>query len=188
MERWIFVPIAAIAILSGGFMLVARNAVHAALLLVTNFFALAVLYVLLDAHFLAAVQIIVYAGAIMVLFLFVIMLLGVDRKESLTESIPGLRPLALVLGVGLAGLMAFVFWTTMRGRAFVGLRDANRSGNTQALGRVLFTKYLFPFEVASVLLIIAAIGAMVLGRRRDEEEEASQVLTHSEPADAERVG
>ena len=192
MERWIFVPIAAIAILSGGFMLVARNAVHAALLLVTNFFALAVLYVLLDAHFLAAVQIIIYAGAIMVLFLFVIMLLGVDRMESLAEEIPLLRPLALVLGVGLAGTMAYVFWTTMRGRTFAGLREANRSGNVQALGRVLFTKYLFAFEVASVLLIIAAIGAMVLGRRRDEEEEASQVLTHGSSedpsADVERVG
>ena len=192
MERWIFVPIAAIAILSGGFMLVARNAVHAALLLVTNFFALAVLYVLLDAHFLAAVQIIIYAGAIMVLFLFVIMLLGVDRMESLAEEIPLLRPLALVLGVGLAGTMAYVFWTTMRGRTFAGLREANRSGNVQALGRVLFTKYLFAFEVASVLLIIAAIGAMVLGRRRDEEEEASQVLTHGSSedpsADVERAG
>jgi len=191
-ERWIFVPIAAIAILSGGFMLVARNAVHAALLLVTNFFALAVLYVLLDAHFLAAVQIIIYAGAIMVLFLFVIMLLGVDRMESLAEEIPLLRPLALVLGVGLAGTMAYVFWTTMRGRTFAGLREANRSGNVQALGRVLFTKYLFAFEVASVLLIIAAIGAMVLGRRRDEEEEASQVLTHGSSedpsADVERAG
>src|SRR5207244_6343055 len=100
-------------------------------------------------------------------------------EESLAEDIPLLRPLALILGIGLAGVMAFVFWTTLRGKPFAGLRRANAPGYVQALGRVLFTKYLFPFEVASVFLIIAAIGAMVLGRRRDEEEEASQVLTHA---------
>jgi NADH-quinone oxidoreductase subunit J len=182
MERWIFVPIAAMAVLSGGFMLFARNAVHAALLLVTNFFALAVLYVLLDAHFLAAVQVIVYAGAIMVLFLFVIMLLGVDRQESFAEPLRLQRPVALLLGAVLAGGLSFVFWTTLRSRPFRGLEEANSAGNVQGLGRVLFTKYMFPFEVASVLLIIAAIGAMVLGRRRDDEEHASEVEYHAEAA------
>jgi NADH-quinone oxidoreductase subunit J len=178
MERWIFVPIAAVAVLSGGFMLFARNAVHAALLLVSNFFALAVLYVLLDAYFLAAVQVIVYAGAIMVLFLFVIMLLGVDRVESFAEPIPLQRPIAIGLGALLAGGLSFVFWTTIRSKGFAGLEQANSSGNVQGLGRIMFTKYMFPFEVASVLLIIAAIGAMVLGRRRDEEEAASEVGHH----------
>jgi NADH-quinone oxidoreductase subunit J len=185
MERWIFVPIAAMAVLSGGFMLFARNAVHAALLLVSNFFALAVLYVLLDAHFLAAVQIIVYAGAIMVLFLFVIMLLGVDREESFAEPIRLQRPVAVVLGLGLAAGLSFVFWSTFRSKPFASLQEANASGNVEGLGRLLFTKYLFPFEVASVLLIIAAMGAMILGRRRDEEEQASEVEHHAGPASTE---
>ena len=184
MEKWIFVPIAAMSVLTAGFMLFARNAVHAALLLVANFFTLAVLYVILDAHFLAAVQVIVYAGAIMVLFLFVIMLLGVDREESLAETIPLQRPLAIALGIILAGGMSFVFWTTIRAQPFRGLAEANAPGNVQALGRVLFTKYMFPFEVASVLLIIAAIGAMILGRRRDEEETASELEHHGSPGPA----
>src|SRR5687768_14518189 len=92
-------------------MLASRNAVHAALLLVVNFFTLAVFYVLLSAHFLAAAQVIVYAGAIMVLFLFVIMLLGVDRQEDLTESIKGQRWMAYVFGAGLAGVIAFTLRT-----------------------------------------------------------------------------
>jgi len=187
LEKWIFVPTAAASVLCAAFMLFARNAVHAALLLVANFFTLAVLYVLLDAHFLAAVQIIVYAGAIMVLFLFVIMLIGVDREEDLSESIPFQRPLAIALGFGFAGVMAFVFWTTLRGKPGKGLVAANASGNVQGLGRLLFTRYMFPFEVASVLLIVAAIGAMILGRRRDEEEEASEVALHGpDPVGADR--
>ena len=190
-ERIFFILMAPTAVLSAFFMIRARNAVHGALLLVLNFFALSVLYVLLDAHFLAAVQVIVYAGAIMVLFLFVIMLLGVDRNENIDEEpIPFLRPLAGVLAVGLLGVLSWVFYSAVRGSAFRGLADANAAGNVQGVGRVLFTKYMFPFEVASVLLIIAAIGAMVLGRRRGEEERASKIgdLTPagrdpSEPAD-----
>jgi NADH-quinone oxidoreductase subunit J len=162
-------------------MIRARNAVHSALLLVGNFFTLAVMYVLLDAHFLAAVQIIVYAGAIMVLFLFVIMLLGVDRDESLVERIPFQYPLAIILGVGFAGTAVWAIRSTLGGTPFRGLEDANATGNVEALGRVLFTKYMFPFEVASVLLIVAAIGAMVLGRRRDEEEEASLIGESTPP-------
>jgi NADH-quinone oxidoreductase subunit J len=174
-EQIVFWVAAPISLGSAIAMILARNAVHAALLLVLNFFTLAVLYVLLDAHFLAAVQVIVYAGAIMVLFLFVIMLLGVDREESLEERIRLQRPLALLLGAVLAGLLVFTIHTAVGGRPFRGLAQANAPGNTQAVGRVLFTRYLFPFEVASVLLVVAAIGAMVLGRRRDEEEAASRI-------------
>jgi NADH-quinone oxidoreductase subunit J len=169
---WIAAPVSLGSAIA---MLLSRNAVHSALLLVLNFFTLAVFYVLLDAHFLAAVQVIVYAGAIMVLFLFVIMLLGVDREESLDERIPFQRPLAVLLGAAFAGLGLFTMHSALGRRSFSGLAEANRPGNVQALGRVLFTKYMFPFEVASVLLIVAAIGAMVLGRRRDEEEAASRI-------------
>jgi NADH-quinone oxidoreductase subunit J len=163
---WVFAPI---SIGSAIAMLFQRNAVHAALFLIVNFFTLAVFFLVLGAPFLFAVQIIVYAGAIMVLFLFVIMLLGVDRDESLAERLKGQRPLAILLGVGLLAELVFAI------RAGVGFAakgpvdfDAavNRGGNAQALARVLFRDYFLPFEVTSVLLIVAAIAAMVLAQRR----------------------
>jgi NADH-quinone oxidoreductase subunit J len=168
---WITAPVSVGAAV---LMLLQRNAVHAALLLIANQFTLAVFFVLLDAHFLAAVQVIVYAGAIMVLFLFVIMLLGVDRQEVLRERVRGQRPLALFLGLLLAaGIVLAV-------RLGVGLLngpvpDAPQGSNVRAVARVLFTDYLFPFEVTSVLLIVAAIAAMVMARRKgrglpDQEE------------------
>jgi NADH-quinone oxidoreductase subunit J len=174
-EKIVFWVMAPVALASAILMIRARNAVHAALLLVLNFFALAVFYVMLEAEFLAAVQVIVYAGAIMVLFLFVIMLLGVDRKEPLEDPIRFQTPLAVLLGVGFIGIAVFTIHSTLGRKTFQGLKEANASGNVQGLGRLLFNKYMFPFEVASVLLIVAAIGAMVLGRRRDEEEAASHI-------------
>jgi len=163
---WVFAPI---SVGSGIAMLFQRHAVHAALLLIVNFFTLAVFYLVLGAPFLFAVQIIVYAGAIMVLFLFVIMLLGVDQEESLVERMRAQRPAAILLGLGLA---AEIFVTV---RASVGLAKApphfdqvvNRGGNAQALSHVLFRDYFFPFEVTSILLIVAAIAAMVLAQRRE---------------------
>ncbi|HZA26251.1 MAG TPA: NADH-quinone oxidoreductase subunit J [Actinomycetota bacterium] len=165
MDLIVFWITAAVSVAAAVLMLLQRNAVHAALLLIVNQFTLAVFFVLLDAHFLAAVQVIVYAGAIMVLFLFVIMLLGVDRQEVLRERVRGQRPLALALGLLLAaGLVLAV-------RLGVGLLGgtvppAPRGPNVRAVARVLFTDYLFPFEVTSVLLIVAAIAAMVMARRK----------------------
>ncbi len=162
---WVFAPISVASAIG---MLLMRNAVHAALFLIVNFFCLAVFFLLLDAPFLFAVQIIVYAGAIMVLFLFVIMLLGVDQGDDLRERLVAQRPLALVLGAG------FVVEIAVAARAGIGFAtkapkgfDAvNDPGNTQALARVLFRDYFFPFEVTSILLIVAAIAAMVLGQRK----------------------
>ena len=161
---WVFAPIAAG---SGIAMLLMRNAVHAALLLIVNFFCLAVMYLLLDAPFLFAVQIIVYAGAIMVLFLFVIMLLGVDREEDLRERLIGQRPVAVILGFAVVAEIATAIraGVGLSARAPAGFDAVNAGGNTQALARVLFTRYLLPFEVTSVLLIVAAIAAMVLAQR-----------------------
>ena len=189
-ERVLFWVMAPLAVSSALLMIRARNTVHAALLLVGNFFTLAVLYVLLEAHFLAAVQIIIYAGAIMVLFLFVIMLLGVDREDAIEETVPFLkvlRPVTYAFSAGFAGVLIWVIHSTFGGIGFEGLTRANEPGNTQAVGRILFNKYVFPFEVASVLLIIAAIGAMVLGRRRDEEEVASGIAEAAPPAIADRA-
>jgi len=161
-----FWMIAPVSVGAAVLMLLQRNAVHAALLLVLNQFTLAVFFVLLDAHFLAAVQVIVYAGAIMVLFLFVIMLLGVDRNEVLRETIRGQRPLAVFLGVLLVAELVLAV------RLGVGLLSGpipemvQEGGNVEAVAQVLFTRYVFPFEVTSILLIVAAIGAMVLARQR----------------------
>lgn len=162
---WVFAPI---SVGSAVAMLLQRNAIHAALFLVVNLFTLAVFYLVLGAPFLFAVQIIVYAGAIMVLFLFVIMLLGVDRRESLAERLRGQRALAVLLGVA---LVAEVAAAVRAGIGFSarfpgGFGAVNRGGNARALARVLFSDYLFPFEVTSVLLIVAAVAAMVLAARR----------------------
>ncbi|MGZ8584696.1 MAG: NADH-quinone oxidoreductase subunit J [Actinomycetota bacterium] len=163
---WVFAPVSVGSAIA---MLLQRNAVHAALFLVVNFFTIAVFYLVLGASFLFAVQIIVYAGAIMVLFLFVIMLLGVDREESLIERIRGQRPIAIVLGVGIALELIFAI------RAGVGFASrapadfdevANRGGNAVAISRTLFRDYFFPFEVTSILLIIAAVAVMVLASRQ----------------------
>jgi NADH-quinone oxidoreductase subunit J len=165
---WVMAPISVGSAIA---MLLQRSAVYAALLLVVNFFTLAVFYLLLDAPFLFAVQIIVYAGAIMVLFLFVIMLLGVDRKESLIERLPAQRPLAILLGLGVA-LEVFFAVRLGVGLSGTGVADfdaVNRGGNVQALARVLFHDYFFPFEVTSVLLIVAAIAAIVMAGRRSPD-------------------
>lgn len=167
---WVFAPIS-VATAVG--LLVVRNAVHAALFLTVNLFTIAVMYLLLDAPFLFAVQIIVYTGAIMVLFLFVIMLLGVDRSETRIEPLLGQRTLAVILGA------AFVLEIGFAIRAGIGFStrvptEVASSGGTGALADVLFRDYFFPFEVTSILLIVAAVAAMVIGQRR------SRAITQSE--------
>ena len=187
---WVFAPI---AIGSAVAMLLMRNAVHAALLLVVNFFCLAVMFLLLDAPFLFAVQIIVYAGAIMVLFLFVIMLLGVDREEDLRERLIAQRPVAIALGLAIVVEVAVAVHAGIgfATKAPAGFDAANADGNTQALARVLFTRYFFPFEVTSVLLIVAAIAAMVLAQRRARavtQAELDAITAHEEAPEPEVAG
>ena len=178
---WVFAPI---SIASAIGMLLVRNAIHAALFLVVNFFCLAVFYLLLDAPFLFAVQIVVYAGAIMVLFLFVIMLLGVDSGVPIRERLLVQRPIAFVLGA------AFVVELFLAIRAGVGFATrapavftANEGGNTQAVAKVLFTQYFFPFEVTSVLLLVAAIAAMVLAHRRARAVTQAEIDAAAEDVD-----
>jgi NADH-quinone oxidoreductase subunit J len=152
-------------------MLFARNAVHAALFLVATQVALAFAFLLQGAFFIAAIQIILYAGAIMVLFLFVIMLLGVDRREALTEPLPGQRPLAVSLGALLAAEILYVAargidLATGGGDGAEAITQLNRDpGNVKAVARVLFGEFLLPFEATSILLVVAIVGVMVLARR-----------------------
>lgn len=163
--------VAAIAILVGAIgVVVSRNPVHSALMLVLTLFGVAVEFINQQADFLAAVQVIVYAGAIVILFLFVIMLLGVDREENLgTEPLHWQRPAAIALGlmvlVELALLGHFSSWAT--GAPSVAGRLNGPGENIQKLGQSIFTRFLFPFEVTSVLLVIAVVGAVILARRPD---------------------
>ena len=167
-DWYVFWVMAPISVLSAGAMVVARNAVHAALLLIVNFFTLAVFFLILGAPFLFVVQIIVYAGAIMVLFLFVIMLLGVDRGDDLRERLVAQRPLALVLGAGFVIEIVLAVRTGIgfATKAPTGFDAVNDPANTQAIAKLLFRNYFFPFEATSILLIVAAIAAMVLGQRK----------------------
>ncbi len=161
--------VAAAIILSGAVgVVVARNPVHSALMLVMTLFGVAVLFVLQRDPFLAAVQVIVYAGAIVVLFLFVIMFLGVDRQEDIgLEPLRRQRPLAIGLIVlattGLLLLGEVSRWTT--GAPHVAGIDGGRQSNVYLLGKAVYTTYLFPFEATAALLVIAVVGAVVLARR-----------------------
>ncbi|WP_250002490.1 NADH-quinone oxidoreductase subunit J [Actinoplanes sp. M2I2] len=156
---WILGSIAVIGALG---MVLARNAVHSALWLVVTMLCLGFLYVVNAAPFLGAVQIIVYTGAIMMLFLFVLMLVGRDASDSLIETLRGQRIAAILLGVGFAALVGTGVARSLGDATAVGLTDANAGGNVQGLASLLFTRYVFAFEVTSALLITAAVGAMIL--------------------------
>ena len=169
---WILAPIMVAAALG---ILFARKAVHAALLLAIVMISLAILYAVQDAPFLFTVQIIVYTGAILMLFLFVLMLVGVDAADSLVETIKGQRALAVVAGVGFAVLLIVAVGNAMTG-SDVGLEQANATygGNVQGIAALLFQRYVFAFEATSALLITAAVAAMVLAHRERLKPRRSQ--------------
>jgi NADH-quinone oxidoreductase subunit J len=150
-----------------------RKAVHAALLLAVVMIGLAIVYLTLDAPFLFAVQIIVYTGAILMLFLFVLMLVGVDASDSVVETIRGQRVLAVLAG-GVLGVLLVVAAAQVSLGSMVGLDEANADGNIPGLANILFSRYVFAFEVTSALLITAAVGAMVLAHRERLEPKATQ--------------
>jgi NADH-quinone oxidoreductase subunit J len=159
---WILGPFALLGALG---MVFARNAVHSALGLIGTMFSLAILYIVGQAPFLGFVQIIVYTGAVMMLFLFVLMLVGRDSSDSVVEVLRGQRLAGLALGVGLAVLLVAAVGRSLTSVTPVGLAadGPGYSGNVTGLGALIFTDYLFAFELTSALLITAALGAMVLG-------------------------
>ena len=185
---WILGPIALAGALG---MVFARNAVHSALFLVNTMLALGVFYVVQEAPFLGAVQIIVYTGAIMILFLFVLMLVGRDSSDSVVETLRGQRVAATVLGIGFAGLVGAGIARATEGMTVVGLESVQggaggaADGNIEAIARLLFTRYLLAFEVTSALLITAAVGAMVLAHI---EREPGSRLTQKERSRARFLG
>ena len=179
MDVAVFVVAGAI-VLAGAIGVVAMsNPVHSALSLVLTLFGVAVLFIAQDAHFLAAVQVIVYAGAIVVLFLFVIMLLGIDQAENLrTERLAGQRPAAAAVGVAVFGLViaAVVLLTDVVAtgeRSLGGPLDGDRP-NVELLGEALFTDHVFAFEVTSLLLVIAVVGAVALARRSPSGDDVDE--------------
>ena len=174
---WILAPIMTIAALG---ILFVRKAVHAALLLAVVMISLAMLYAALDAPFLFAVQIIVYTGAILMLFLFVLMLVGVDASDSVVETIRGQRLMAMLGGLLLGLVLVAGLGQISLGTA-VGLDKANEGGNIQALANLMFSRYVFAFETTSALLITAAVGAMVLAHRERLTPKATQP-THGRAA------
>jgi NADH-quinone oxidoreductase subunit J len=165
-ELALFLVLALIAVATALGMLFSRNSIYSALFLVLNFVTVAVFYLLLGAPFIAMAQITVYAGAIMVLFLFVIMLLG---AESLPEAqvLPWQRPLAIGLAIVLAVESTYLLVTKARpvGDVLPPEAAANTTDNLRQLGMALFNGYLLPFEVTSVLLLVAMVGAIVLSRK-----------------------
>ncbi len=165
----LFLVFGALALGAALGMVVQRNSVHAALLLVVNLLAVAVLFLTLGAEFLFVSQIIVYAGAIVVLFLFVIMLLGVDRDEVLTEPRRfQIRQLVLggVVSVVLIGSLVGVLAS---GRLGASLPDATEGfGSAESIGEVLFRSYLLPFEITGLLLLVATIGILMLAKRKPQ--------------------
>ena len=169
-QFWILGTVAVIGALCTVFM---RRAVHSALCLAGTMIILAVFYLANGAYFLGVVQIIVYTGAIMMLFLFVVMLVGVTAADSLKETIKGQRWLALLCGLGFGILLVGGIGNASVSQ-FVGVGEANAGGNVQGLAQLMFTRYVFAFEITGALLITAAVGAMVLTHRERTERAKTQ--------------
>jgi NADH-quinone oxidoreductase subunit J len=167
MDTLVFYVVAAGALAAALAMVLSPNAVYAALFLVGTQIALAILFLLQGAFFVAALQVIVYTGAIMVLFVFVVMLLGVDKHEALVEPLKFQRPAAVGLGIILIAEVAYLgLGQTIHINAAPANRVLAGEGNVEAVARVLFTKWALPFEATSVLLVVAVVGVMVLAAKR----------------------
>ena len=164
---WILAPLTVLAALG---MLFVKKAVHSAILLAFVMISLAIFYISLEAPFLGVVQIVVYTGAVMMLFLFILMLVGVDSSDSLVENIKGLRTSAILVSVALASVLVSLVGRAEIGKAPIGLAGANVDGNVQGLASLLFRDYVWAFEVISALLITAALGAMVLAHTEKSPE------------------
>jgi NADH-quinone oxidoreductase subunit J len=167
---WLLAPVMVVAALG---VLFARKAVHAALMLAVVMIGLAVLYLVQDAPFLFAVQIIVYTGAILMLFLFVLMLVGVDASDSLVETLKGQRLLAIIVGL-VFGVLLVLGVAQVSVGTVTGLDAANADGNIQGLADLLFSRYVIAFEATAALLITAAIGTMVLAHSERLQPRLSQ--------------
>ncbi len=172
-EAVMFWVLGVLALIGALGVVVAANAVYSAMFLAMTMIILAVFYMAQDALFLGVVQIVVYTGAVMMLFLFVLMLIGVDSAESLVETLRGQRVAAVVAGLGF-GVVLIAGIGTATTAAFKGLKAANADGNVNRLAVPIFSRYLWAFELTSALLITAAVGAMILAHRERFERRKTQ--------------
>ena len=164
---WLLAPLTVLAALG---MLFVKKAMHSAILLAFVMISLAVFYLIQDAPFLGIVQIVVYTGAVMMLFLFILMLVGVDSSDSLVENIKGLRGVAITTALAFAAAITSLIARAEFGQEPVGLLSANANGNVEGLANLLFRQYVWGFEVISALLITSALGAMVLAHTQKSQE------------------
>ena len=167
---WVLAPVMVLASLG---LLFARKAVHAALGVAVVMVGLGVIYLVQGADFLGIIQVFVYTGAVMMLFLFVLMLVGVDSADSLVETITGQRWVGFLLALGL-GVLLITAVGSVTFASPVGLADANADGNVLGIAGKIFTQYVWAFEVTSALLITAAMGAMVLAHRERLSDRVTQ--------------
>src|SRR5271165_2823570 len=172
-EAVLFWVLGAVAVIGALSMVLVPKAVYSAISLAATMIALAVFYIAQDALFLGVVQVVVYTGAVMMLFLFVLMLIGVDSSESLVENLRGQRVGAIAAGLGF-GILLIAGIGTVTTTGFRGLSAANAGGNVQGLAALIFSRYLWAFELTSALLITAAIGAMILAHRESFERRKTQ--------------
>jgi NADH-quinone oxidoreductase subunit J len=169
-SSFIFWALAPLTVLAALGMLLVKKAVHSAILLAFVMIALAVFYIMQEAPFLGIVQIVVYTGAVMMLFLFILMLVGVDSSDSLVENIRGLRPVAIFVSLAMVAVLNSLISRAAIGHSPIGLAGANAEGNVQGIAALLFRDYVWAFEVISALLITAALGAMVLAHTEKSAE------------------
>jgi NADH-quinone oxidoreductase subunit J len=183
---WVLAPL---AVLAAAMILLSRKAVHSALWMALTMVILAVFFLLQGGVFLGIVQVVVYTGAVMMLFLFVLMLVGVDASDSLVETLRGQRIVGILLGLGLGGLVITgLTRVTFADSVGIGAAEEAAGGHVEAIGKSIFTQYVFPFEVVSAVLITAALGAMVLthreriaGRRSQRELAAARFREGTQP-------
>ncbi|OBB74762.1 MULTISPECIES: NADH-quinone oxidoreductase subunit J [unclassified Mycobacterium] len=178
-EAVLFWVLGIVAVVGALGVIAAPKAVYSAMFLAMTMIVLAVFYIAQGALFLGVVQVVVYTGAVMMIFLFVLMLIGVDSSDSLVETIRGQRVAGVVIGVGF-GLLLIAGIGNVSVGGFTGLAQANAGGNVEGLAALIFVRYLWAFELTSALLITAALGAMVLahrerfGRRKTQRELAEE--------------
>lgn len=167
-ETGFFILLAVLSVITAILVIVQRNPVASAIFLIINFFCLAGIYLMLNAQFIAIIQILVYAGAIMVLFLFVIMLLNLEKEKRPVVKHKLSKFLGVVLGIVLLGLIGMIFNSALLegSKGNYPPEKVAALGNTEVVGRLLFTEFLLPFEITSVLLLVAIIGAIVLAKRQ----------------------
>ncbi len=167
-ETVLFVVLAVVTVITAILVIVQRNPVASAIFLILTLFSLAGIYLLLNAQFIAVLQVLVYAGAIMVLFLFVIMLLNLEREKKLITRHRMQKVLGVFLGVALLSQIGMIFNSVLLegSKGKFPPETVAALGNTQAVARLLFTEYLLPFEITSILLLVAIIGSIVLAKRQ----------------------